>query len=57
MDVLRRAVGDDKLSYLGFSYGTVLGQYYANMFPDRDLFVATYDDLLCFVERRTHAFS
>jgi pimeloyl-ACP methyl ester carboxylesterase len=35
MDVLRRAVGDRKLSYLGFSYGTALGQYYANMFPDR----------------------
>ncbi|WP_328342222.1 alpha/beta hydrolase [Micromonospora sp. NBC_00421] len=35
MDVLRRAVGDKKLSYLGFSYGTALGQYYANMFPDR----------------------
>ncbi|QXJ21142.1 alpha/beta fold hydrolase [Actinomadura graeca] len=35
MDVLRRAVGDAKLSYLGFSYGTALGQYYANMFPDR----------------------
>ncbi|MEV4641036.1 alpha/beta hydrolase [Actinoplanes sp. NPDC049548] len=35
MDVLRRAVGDPKLTYLGFSYGTALGQYYANMFPDR----------------------
>ncbi|MFJ6196112.1 alpha/beta hydrolase [Micromonospora sp. NPDC092111] len=35
MDVLRRAVGDKKLSYLGFSYGTALGQYYATMFPDR----------------------
>ncbi|WBB74044.1 alpha/beta fold hydrolase [Micromonospora sp. WMMD1128] len=35
MEVLRRAVGDRKLSYLGFSYGTALGQYYANMFPDR----------------------
>jgi pimeloyl-ACP methyl ester carboxylesterase len=35
MDVLRRAVGDKKLSYLGFSYGTAIGQYYANMFPDR----------------------
>ncbi|WP_432050987.1 alpha/beta hydrolase [Verrucosispora sp. NA02020] len=34
-DVLRRAVGDKKLSYLGISYGSVLGQYYANMFPDR----------------------
>jgi pimeloyl-ACP methyl ester carboxylesterase len=35
MDVVRRAVGDPKLTYLGFSYGTALGQYYANMFPDR----------------------
>ncbi len=35
MDVLRRAVGDTKLTYLGFSYGTYLGQVYANMFPDR----------------------
>ncbi|MFI7517014.1 alpha/beta hydrolase [Micromonospora echinofusca] len=35
MDVLRRAVGDRKLTYLGFSYGSILGQYYANMFPDR----------------------
>jgi len=35
MDVLRRAVGDQKLTYLGFSYGTAIGQYYANMFPDR----------------------
>ncbi len=35
MDVVRRAVGDKKLSYLGFSYGSALGQYYANMFPDR----------------------
>jgi pimeloyl-ACP methyl ester carboxylesterase len=35
MDVMRRAVGDKKLTYLGFSYGTALGQYYANMFPGR----------------------
>jgi pimeloyl-ACP methyl ester carboxylesterase len=35
MEVMRRAVGDRKLSYLGFSYGTAIGQYYANMFPDR----------------------
>ncbi len=35
MEVMRRAVGDAKLTYLGFSYGTALGQYYANMFPDR----------------------
>ncbi|MET8153314.1 alpha/beta hydrolase [Actinoplanes sp. NPDC049668] len=35
MDVMRRAVGDKKLNYLGFSYGSALGQYYANLFPDR----------------------
>lgn len=35
MDVLRRLVGDDQLTYLGFSYGSYLGQVYANMFPDR----------------------
>ncbi|MGK5678399.1 alpha/beta hydrolase [Actinoplanes sp. URMC 104] len=35
MEVMRRAVGDRKLNYLGFSYGSALGQYYANMFPDR----------------------
>ncbi|MFG2063437.1 alpha/beta hydrolase [Micromonospora sp. NPDC048871] len=35
MDVLRRALGDQKLTYLGYSYGSILGQYYANMFPDR----------------------
>jgi pimeloyl-ACP methyl ester carboxylesterase len=35
MDVMRRAVGDKKLSYIGFSYGTQLGQVYANLFPDR----------------------
>ena len=35
LEVLRRAVGDPRLTYLGFSYGTVLGQYYASMFPDR----------------------
>ncbi|HEY3337206.1 MAG TPA: alpha/beta hydrolase [Propionicimonas sp.] len=35
LDVLRRAVGDAKLNYLGFSYGSYLGAVYANMFPDR----------------------
>lgn len=35
MEVMRRAVGDKKLNYLGFSYGSYLGAVYANMFPDR----------------------
>ncbi|KGM13451.1 alpha/beta hydrolase [Cellulomonas bogoriensis] len=35
LDVLRRMVGDDQLSYLGFSYGSYLGTVYANMFPER----------------------
>ena len=35
MDVLRRTMGDKKLNFLGFSYGSYLGQVYANMFPDR----------------------
>jgi pimeloyl-ACP methyl ester carboxylesterase len=34
MDLLRRAVGDRKISYLGFSYGSFLGATYANMFPN-----------------------
>jgi pimeloyl-ACP methyl ester carboxylesterase len=35
MDALRAAVGDDRLTYLGFSYGTLLGSTYAALFPDR----------------------
>jgi len=35
MDRLRAAVGDDRLSYLGLSYGTYLGAVYADMFPSR----------------------
>jgi pimeloyl-ACP methyl ester carboxylesterase len=35
MDVLRKAVGDDKLTYLGYSYGTFLGSTYAALFPNR----------------------
>ena len=33
MDAIRAAVGDDKLTYLGFSYGTLLGAVYAQLFP------------------------
>jgi pimeloyl-ACP methyl ester carboxylesterase len=35
MDLLRQAIGDPNLNYLGYSYGTELGQTYANLFPDR----------------------
>ncbi|MET8569434.1 alpha/beta hydrolase [Streptomyces sp. NPDC004783] len=35
MDVMRAALGDDRLNYLGFSYGTRLGAVYAAQFPDR----------------------
>ncbi|MET1007758.1 MAG: alpha/beta hydrolase [Propionibacteriaceae bacterium] len=35
MELMRRAVGDKKLTYLGFSYGSYLGQVSANMFPGR----------------------
>jgi len=33
MDVIRAALGDAKLTYLGFSYGTFLGENYAHLFP------------------------
>jgi pimeloyl-ACP methyl ester carboxylesterase len=35
MDLLRERLGDRKLSYLGYSYGSLLGQNYANLFPSR----------------------
>jgi pimeloyl-ACP methyl ester carboxylesterase len=35
MDLLRAAVGDSRLNYVGFSYGTYLGAIYANLFPQR----------------------
>lgn len=35
MDGLRSALGDAKLTYLGFSYGTELGAVYATLFPQR----------------------
>ncbi|MEV6489314.1 alpha/beta hydrolase [Actinoplanes sp. NPDC051633] len=33
MDAVRSAVGDQKLTYLGYSYGTLLGATYAQLFP------------------------
>lgn len=35
LEQLRGLVGDERLSYLGFSYGSFLGQTYANLFPER----------------------
>jgi pimeloyl-ACP methyl ester carboxylesterase len=35
MDHLRKLLGEEKLTYVGLSYGTYLGQTYANLFPDR----------------------
>jgi pimeloyl-ACP methyl ester carboxylesterase len=35
LEILRRAVGDPKLTYLGFSYGTSIGAHYLLRYPDR----------------------
>ncbi|MYS08069.1 alpha/beta fold hydrolase [Streptomyces sp. SID6041] len=40
MDVVRAVLGEKKISYLGYSYGTYLGAVYTQMFPRRtDRFV------------------
>ncbi|GAA3204374.1 alpha/beta hydrolase [Nonomuraea helvata] len=35
MDVMRAALGETRLTYLGWSYGTYLGARYADLFPTR----------------------
>lgn len=35
MDIIRSVIGDEKLNYLGKSYGTFLGLTYADLFTDR----------------------
>ncbi|MFF7443795.1 alpha/beta hydrolase [Streptomyces sp. NPDC008122] len=35
MDVIRAALGEKTLSYLGYSYGTYLGEVYTQLFPGR----------------------
>jgi pimeloyl-ACP methyl ester carboxylesterase len=35
LNYLRQLVGDRTLTYVGLSYGTMIGQTYANMFPTR----------------------
>ncbi|MEV0758880.1 alpha/beta hydrolase [Nocardia sp. NPDC050435] len=60
MDVLRAAVGDDKLSYAGLSYGTRLGAVYAEMFPQhvRALVLdGAVDPLIGTVPRRIQQFT
>ncbi len=34
MDLIRKAFGDEQVSYLGFSYGTFLGALYADEYPE-----------------------
>ncbi|MBX3286598.1 MAG: alpha/beta fold hydrolase, partial [Actinobacteria bacterium] len=33
MDLVRRALGDEQITWLGYSYGTSIGQQYARLFP------------------------
>lgn len=35
MDAIRAALGERKISFLGHSYGTLIGERYARLFPDR----------------------
>lgn len=35
MELLRQALGEEKLNYMGFSYGTYLGTLYAQQFPNK----------------------
>lgn len=35
MDLIREALGEEQISYVGFSYGTYLGGTYLEMFPER----------------------
>jgi pimeloyl-ACP methyl ester carboxylesterase len=34
LDLLRQAVGDRRITFLGFSYGSYIGATYANLFPN-----------------------
>ncbi|QGG96125.1 alpha/beta hydrolase [Actinomarinicola tropica] len=35
MDLIREALGEEQINYLGFSYGTFLGATYIELFPER----------------------
>ena len=55
LDVLRALSGDQKLNYLGLSYGTYLGAHYAELFPantGRLVLDGALDPSLSYSERR-----
>ncbi len=35
MDLLRTILGDERVNFIGYSYGTWLGAWYASLFPER----------------------
>lgn len=35
LDRIRAGMGDDRIDFLGYSYGTAIGQAYAGLFPER----------------------
>ncbi|MGW6935872.1 alpha/beta fold hydrolase [Lentzea sp. NPDC054927] len=35
LDIMRESVGDKQLNFVGFSYGTLIGSTYANIFPSK----------------------
>ncbi|WP_201301176.1 alpha/beta hydrolase [Citricoccus sp. K5] len=60
MDVLREVLGQEKLTYLGQSYGTRLGAVYAEQFPERVramILDSAGDPTEGTLERRTNAYA
>ncbi|MFB4271101.1 alpha/beta hydrolase [Nonomuraea sp. GTA35] len=54
LDLLRAALGDERLNYLGFSYGTHLGAVYATHFPKnvgRFVLDSAFDPSVTYEER------
>lgn len=62
LDRIRIALGEERLNYLGFSYGTWLGATYASLFPERvrafalDSAVVLEADLQAQLVKRAQAF-
>jgi pimeloyl-ACP methyl ester carboxylesterase len=62
MNTIRQAIGENQISYLGLSYGTLLGLRYATLFPQQtraivlDGVVDPAQDLREFLRRQTIAF-